>query len=136
MRARHRQLADQARRVEAGHPVGLAVWIARARRNCGEQAQHDRGPHRASMREPVRRYNRDMPARVLVVDKTSATRDSIADALGDRAEVVHATREQAIAQLRAAAGANQGFEVVLLDGDPPPGPTLVRELAAAGAGAR
>ena len=88
------------------------------------------------MREPVRRYNRDMPARVLVVDKTSATRDSIADALGDRAEVVHATRDHAVAQLRAAAGANQGFEVVLLDGDPPPTPALVRELAAAGAGAR
>jgi len=74
-----------------------------------------------------------MPARVLVVDKSSGSRDSIHELLGDRADCTWAPRDGAVTQLRAAASAGQPYDVVLLDGDPPPTPALVRELASAGA---
>jgi DNA-binding NtrC family response regulator len=78
-------------------------------------------------------YNTGMPPRVLVVDKSATARDSIADALGDRADVTAATRDTAVAALRAAASANQSFEVVLLDADPAPTQAYVRELSSTGA---
>ena len=53
--------------------------------------------------------------------------------LGDRADCTWAPRDLAVTQLRAAASAGQPYEVVLVDGDPPPTPALVRELASAGA---
>jgi DNA-binding NtrC family response regulator len=74
-----------------------------------------------------------MAARVLVVDKLAATRDSVAELLADRAEVAWATREQAVAQWRAAASAGSAYDIVLLDADPAPTPALVQSLAAGGA---
>ena len=72
-----------------------------------------------------------MAPRVLVVDRSSSTRDVIADLLADHAsEVAWAPRDAALATIRAAA---QPFDVVVLDGDPAPMPTFVRELAATGA---
>ena len=78
-----------------------------------------------------------MAPRVLVVDKAAAARDAIADLLGDSAaDVAWSSREAAIGQLRAAHAAGTPFDVVLLDGEPVPTTALVRELAAAGGGAR
>jgi DNA-binding NtrC family response regulator len=78
-----------------------------------------------------------VPPRVLVVDKTQSTRDVIADLMGAHArDVAWATRDGAAAQLRAAVTAGEAFDVVVLDGDPAPAASLVRELAAAGGGAR
>ncbi|MEP6864607.1 MAG: sigma-54 dependent transcriptional regulator [Deltaproteobacteria bacterium] len=74
-----------------------------------------------------------MAARVLVVDKLAATRDSVAELLADRAEVAWATREQAVTQLRAAASAGSAYDIVLLDADPAPAPAFVQSLAAGGA---
>jgi DNA-binding NtrC family response regulator len=74
-----------------------------------------------------------MPPRVLVVDKSSSTRDVIADLLGDHAgEVAWVAREGALGLLRGG----QPFDVIVLDSDPPPTPGLVRELASAGGNAR
>ena len=61
---------------------------------------------------------RPMAVRVLVVDKLAATRDSVAELLGERAEVAWAPRESAVAQLRAAANGGVAFDVVLLDAEP------------------
>ncbi|MDB4956999.1 MAG: DNA-binding response regulator [Myxococcales bacterium] len=78
-----------------------------------------------------------MPPRVLVVDKTSSTRDTISELLGDHAsEVVWSTREGAFAQLRNALAAGLPFDVVLLDCEPVPTPTLVRDLGSIGGSAR
>jgi len=74
-----------------------------------------------------------MAARVLVVDKLAATRDSVAELLADRAEVAWATRDQAVAQLKTAASAGSAYDIVLLDADPVPTPQLVQSLAAGGA---
>jgi DNA-binding NtrC family response regulator len=75
--------------------------------------------------------------RVLVVDKSTAVRDTVADLLGDLAgDVVHATRDAAAAALRNAIAANAPFDVILLDADPPPTPTIVRELVTVGGGVR
>jgi len=73
-----------------------------------------------------------MAARVLVVDKLAATRDSVAELLGDRAEVSWATRDQALSQLKSAATAGSAFDIVLLDADPPPASQLVQSLSAGG----
>jgi DNA-binding NtrC family response regulator len=73
-----------------------------------------------------------MPPRVLVVDKSSSTRDVIADLLGEHAsDVVWSPRDAALAALRS-----QPFDVIVLDGDPAPTLSYVRELAAAGGGLR
>jgi DNA-binding NtrC family response regulator len=78
-----------------------------------------------------------MPPRVLVVDRQAATRDAVAELLGEHAgEVAWALREGAITQLRAAHAAGQSFDVVLLDADPPPATAFVRELGVAGGGTR
>jgi len=78
-----------------------------------------------------------MAPRVLVVDRQQATRDTIASMLGEHAaEVTWATRDGAIDKLRSAVAASRGYDVVLLDADPPPTQAQVRDLAAAGAGAR
>ncbi len=74
-----------------------------------------------------------MPPRVLVVDKSSSTRDVIADLLGDHAgEVAWISRDGALGLLRGG----QPFDVIVLDGEPAPSPSLVRELASAGGNAR
>jgi len=75
--------------------------------------------------------------RVLVVDRSSQTRDVIAELLGDVAqEVTWAAREHAHAQLRAGIAAGQPFDVVMLDADPPPTAQYVRELVTQGGGVR
>src|SRR6266850_7331088 len=71
-------------------------------------------------------------ARVLVVDRLAAARDAIAELLPEH-EVAWATREAAAAQLRTALAAGAPFDVVLLEGEPAPNATLVRELGAGGA---
>jgi DNA-binding NtrC family response regulator len=63
--------------------------------------------------------------RVLVVDRNAATRDAIAELLGDHADVAWTTREAAVQALRA-----QPVDTVVVDD---PSPALVRELAGAGA---
>jgi DNA-binding NtrC family response regulator len=74
-----------------------------------------------------------MPPRVLVVDKSQSTRDNVAELLGDRAsDVVWSTRDGALEQLRAALGAGQPFDVVVLDSEPAPTPAVVRALASIG----
>ncbi|HEX5059069.1 MAG TPA: sigma-54-dependent Fis family transcriptional regulator, partial [Kofleriaceae bacterium] len=74
-----------------------------------------------------------MPPRVLVVDKSSSTRDVIADLLGDHAsEVAWVSRDGALGFVRGG----QPFDVIVVDTDPPPTPALVRELASAGGNAR
>jgi DNA-binding NtrC family response regulator len=74
-----------------------------------------------------------MPPRVLVVDKSSSTRDVIADLLGDAAiEVAWVAREAALGMLRGGSP----FDVIMLDAEPPPTPALVRELASAAGNAR
>jgi len=76
-----------------------------------------------------------MAPRVLVVDKSAATRDAIAELLGEHAsEVAWCARDAAMAQLRATHAAGHPFDVVLLEGEPTT--ALVRELGAAGGGAR
>jgi DNA-binding NtrC family response regulator len=74
-----------------------------------------------------------MRPRVLVVDKSSSTRDVIAEHLGDHAsEVAWVAREGALGLLRGG----QPFDVIVLDADPPPTAALVRELSSAGGNAR
>jgi DNA-binding NtrC family response regulator len=78
-----------------------------------------------------------MAPRVLVVDRSAATRDAIADLLGDHAsEVAWTARETALGLLRTSHAAGHPFDVVLLDSEPAPTAALVRELAAAGGGVR
>ena len=69
-----------------------------------------------------------MAARVLVVDRSSATRDAVAELLGARADVAWVTPAGAVAELRAHA-----YDAILLDADPPPTSALVRELGVTGA---
>src|SRR5262245_26245195 len=74
-----------------------------------------------------------MPPRVLVVDKSSSTRDVIAELLGDLAgEVAWVARDGALGLLRGG----KTFDVVVLDSEPPPTSAFVRELASAGGNAR
>jgi len=74
-----------------------------------------------------------MPPRVLVVDKSSSTRDVIAELLGDLAgEVAWVSRDGALGLVRGG----QPFDVIVLDADPPPTSALVRELTSAGGNAR
>jgi DNA-binding NtrC family response regulator len=75
--------------------------------------------------------------RVLVVDKTQATRDQLAELLGGLvSELAWTTREAAPDRLRAAVTAGQAFDVVMLEADPALTPALVRDLAASGGSAR
>ncbi|MGE0402649.1 MAG: sigma-54 dependent transcriptional regulator [Kofleriaceae bacterium] len=78
-----------------------------------------------------------MAPRVLVADKSHAARDAVAELLGDGAsEVAWCARDGAGATLRAAIAANQPFDVVILEADPPPTPAVIRELVTAGGGVR
>jgi DNA-binding NtrC family response regulator len=78
-----------------------------------------------------------MPPRVLVVDRQAATRDAVAELLGEHAaEVAWAGPTGAVGQLRTAHASGQSFDVVLLDAEPAPSPALVRELGVAGGGCR
>src|SRR5688572_2390779 len=75
--------------------------------------------------------------RVLVVDRSAATRDVVAELLGDLAiDCVWAAREGAAAQLRAAIADGKPFDCIVLDGEPAPTPQLVRELVTQGGGVR
>ncbi|HEU0034953.1 MAG TPA: sigma-54 dependent transcriptional regulator [Kofleriaceae bacterium] len=76
-------------------------------------------------------------ARVLVVDRSVQTRDTVAELLGaDDGDVVWATRDQAPAKLRSAIADGQPFDVLILDVEPPPSAQLVRELVTQGGGVR
>jgi len=78
-----------------------------------------------------------MPPRVLVVDKSQGTRDTVAELLGDLAtEVAWAVRDHAGAQLRAGITAGAPYDVVLLEADPPPTAASIRELVTVGGGVR
>ncbi|HMG24493.1 MAG TPA: sigma-54 dependent transcriptional regulator [Kofleriaceae bacterium] len=78
-----------------------------------------------------------MSPRVLVADRSRAMRDQLAELLGDlAADIAWSPRELALDQLRAAVAAGSGFDVVVLEADPGLTPAAVRELAAAGGGAR
>ncbi len=80
--------------------------------------------------------------RVLVVDRSSGTRDVIAELLGSSfsqdlaGDVVGTTRDAAAAQLRAGIASGHPFDVVILEADPPPTSQLVRELVTQGGGVR
>jgi DNA-binding NtrC family response regulator len=76
-------------------------------------------------------------SRVLVADRFHATRDQVAELLGDLvAEVVAVPRELALDELRAAVEAGQAFDVVMIEADPALTAAGVRELTAAGGNAR
>ena len=78
-----------------------------------------------------------MVPRVLVVDRSASTRDTVAELLGDLArDVVWVTRDGAGAQLRAGIAAGSPFDVVILDAEPAPTPSIVRELVTLGGGVR
>jgi len=78
-----------------------------------------------------------MPPRVLVVDRSQSTRDTVAELLGDLAiEVAWATRDRAGAQLRGGITAGTPYDVVLLEADPPPTAASIRELVTVGGGVR
>jgi DNA-binding NtrC family response regulator len=75
--------------------------------------------------------------RVLVVDRTAATRDQLAELLGALvSEIAWTTRDAAADKLRAAVTAGQAFDVVVLEADPGLTAATVRELAAFGGNAR
>ncbi len=77
-----------------------------------------------------------MGPRVLVVDSRHATRDTVAELLGDASEVTWSTRDGAGAQLRAGIATGHPIDVVLLDSDPQPTLAYVRELITVGGGVR
>jgi DNA-binding NtrC family response regulator len=67
---------------------------------------------------------------VLVVDRSSSTRDAIAELLGDLAgDVAWVAPEGAVGLVRGG----QPFEVIVLDAEPAPSPAFVRELSSGGA---
>jgi len=78
-----------------------------------------------------------VPPRVLAVDRTGATCDQLTELLGDLvSEVVWATREAALDQLRAAVTGGQAFDVVVVEAEPALTAAAVRELTAVGGNAR
>jgi len=78
-----------------------------------------------------------MPPRVLVVDRSQGTRDTVAELLVELPiEVAWATRDHAGAQLRGAISAGMPYDVVLLEADPPPTAASIRELVTVGGGVR
>ena len=75
--------------------------------------------------------------RVLVVDRSAGTRDTVAELLGELASgVAWATRDAAAAMLRDGIATGRPFDVVLLEADPPPTAHGVRELVTQGGGVR
>jgi len=74
--------------------------------------------------------------RVLVVDRSSQTRDAVAELLDVASEVTWAVRDTAAAQLRAGLSSGQPYEVVLLEAEPAPTAQQVRELVNQGGGVR
>ena len=78
-----------------------------------------------------------MAPRVLVADRSAIARDTVAELLAETVQdVAWCTRDGAGSALRAAIAANQPFDVVLLEADPPPTPAIIRELVTAGGGVR
>lgn len=78
-----------------------------------------------------------MPPRILVVDKSSGTRDTVADLLGELAlEVAWIARDGAAEKLRAAIANGRPFDVVLLEAEGAPTLAAIRELVTAGGGVR
>ncbi|MDX2087803.1 MAG: sigma-54 dependent transcriptional regulator [Kofleriaceae bacterium] len=78
-----------------------------------------------------------MPPRILVVDKSTTTRDTVADLLGElAAEVAWVARDGAAEKLRTAIASKRPFDVVLLEADGPPTTAAIRELVTAGGGVR
>jgi len=75
--------------------------------------------------------------RVLVVDRSAAARDVVAELLGDLAiDVAWSARDGAAAALRGAIADGRPFDCIVLEGDPPPTAQLVRELVTQGGGVR
>ncbi len=75
--------------------------------------------------------------RVLVVDRSEATRDAVAEVLVAHAtDIAWVSRDGAMMKLRASVTAGQPFDVILLDAEPAPTPQIVRELSSAAGGAR
>jgi two-component system, NtrC family, response regulator AtoC len=75
--------------------------------------------------------------RVLVVDRSAATRDVVAELLGDLAiDVAWAPRDGAAGALRGAIAEGRPFDCVVLEGEPAPTPQIVRELVTQGGGVR
>ncbi len=74
--------------------------------------------------------------RVLVVDRSSQTREVVAELLGDLGEVSWAPRDGATAELRAAIASGQPYDIVLLEAEPAPTVHQVRELVTQGGGVR
>ncbi|MDQ3296264.1 MAG: sigma-54 dependent transcriptional regulator [Myxococcota bacterium] len=75
--------------------------------------------------------------RVLVVDRNAATRDVVAELLGDLAiDAVWCARDAATALLRAGIADNRPFDCVVLEADPVPTAQLIRELVTQGGGVR
>jgi len=75
--------------------------------------------------------------RVLVVDRSPATRDVVAELLGDLAiDVGYASRDGATAALRQAIAEGAPIDCVLLEAEPSLTPQVVRELVTQGGGVR
>ena len=83
------------------------------------------------------RYAARVVPRVLVVDKAAATRDQLAELLGELvAEVGWSVRDAAADRLRAALAAGQPYDVVVLEAEAGLTAAVVRELTAASGNAR
>jgi DNA-binding NtrC family response regulator len=75
--------------------------------------------------------------RVLVVDRSAATRDVVAELLGDLAiDVAWAPRDGAPGALRGAIAEGRPFDCVVLEGEPSPTTQMIRELVTQGGGVR
>ena len=105
----HRESRATARAVTHGDSVTLfRRTIASSddledvsRANCDHKRRRGATWPRARSGSTLVRYHGTMPARVLVVDRSAATRDAVAELLEERAEVAWAALAGAVAQLRA-----------------------------------
>jgi DNA-binding NtrC family response regulator len=71
--------------------------------------------------------------RILVVDKAATLQGALGEIAGD---LIASTREAAAERLRAAIADGHAFDAVLIDAEPPPAASYVRELVTAGGGVR